>query len=423
MITAINPHSTSQFVISTKDAVHLVDRVSVNIQSVDMPEICLPVSLKAETDDEILCTFSTIDLLGCYSVNIALDDKNVLSDHRPLTFTVVTSNTESSVECADGSNLHLCNGDDELCKSQNETDQTDTHENQSVDEILSTDCQLKNGICLPHNGSIEHRNDEENSCTTEANCNVYESADGSDVVNDTTDMEANNNTIHQINNGNGFKNSEDSVQSTAATKIDMLKIFIRNGYTEKCEQEEEFLQTENNNISKISSHEKDDNGIVNGHSTDCTSPPAAQNELVPPAPLSVTIAGPSEAKIQCIDNGNGTCGVNYTPFAPGCYTINVVYNNELHIFGSPFFVQVYPADKPNLNVDDVLCYGVGVDSNEVHKASYVKFIVDASAIDPRGEGTVSAILTGPDNETSACQVVNSKDGKYVCNYTPLEEGK
>ncbi|CAH8854640.1 unnamed protein product [Trichobilharzia szidati] len=475
----INLHSTSQFVISTKDAVHLLDRVTVNIQSVDMPEICLPVSLKAETDDEILCTFSTIDLLGCYSVKIMLDDDNVLSDHPPLTFTVVTSNTELSVECVDGSNLHLCNGGDELCKSQNETDQRgDIHENQSVDEILPTECQLENGICLPHNGFVEHRNDDDqHSCTTEANCNVCdESADGGDV-----DLEANNNAIHPMNNGNGFKNSEDSVQSTAATKIDMFKIFIRNGYTEKCEQdnkeEEEFLHTEYNNISEISSHEKDD-GIVNGHSTDCTSPPTAQkypprlfitekektdiiakskwpqptpeqhaysitaqgsgldkaftnqsaefiinSELVPPAPLSVTIAGPSEAKIQCIDNGNGTCGVNYTPFAPGCYTINVVYNNELHIFGSPFFVQVYPADKPNLNVDDVLCYGVGVDSNEVHKASYVKFIVDASAIDPHGEGTVSAILTGPDNETSACQVVNSKDGKYVCNYTPLEEGQ
>lgn len=87
------------------------------------------------------------------------------------------------------------------------------------------------------------------------------------------------------------------------------------------------------------------------------------SENVPPAPLSVTIAGPSEAKIHCIDNGNGTCGVNYTPLLPGCYTINVVYNDESHISGSPFFVQAYPADKPNLTVDDVICYGVGVDSS------------------------------------------------------------
>ncbi|CAH8563949.1 unnamed protein product [Schistosoma margrebowiei] len=148
------------------------------------------------------------------------------------------------------------------------------------------------------------------------------------------------------------------------------------------------------------------------------------SENVPPAPLSVTIAGPSEAKIHCIDNGNGTCGVNYTPLLPGCYTINVVYNDESHISGSPFFVQAYPADKPNLTVDDVICYGVGVDSsNEVHKASYVKFTVDASAIDANSEGTVTAVLTGPDNGKSACQVLSNKDGTYICNYTPLEEGQ
>uniref|UniRef100_A0A5K4F492 Filamin-related n=1 Tax=Schistosoma mansoni TaxID=6183 RepID=A0A5K4F492_SCHMA len=60
---------------------------------------------------------------------------------------------------------------------------------------------------------------------------------------------------------------------------------------------------------------------------------------------------------------------------------------------------------------------------KVHKASYVKFTVDASAIDPHSEGTVTAVLTGPDNGKSACQVLSNKDGTYICNYTPLEEGQ
>ncbi|CAH8606821.1 unnamed protein product [Schistosoma rodhaini] len=60
---------------------------------------------------------------------------------------------------------------------------------------------------------------------------------------------------------------------------------------------------------------------------------------------------------------------------------------------------------------------------KVHKASYVKFTVDASAIDSHSEGTVTAVLTGPDNGKSACQVLSNKDGTYVCNYTPLEEGQ
>lgn len=48
--------------------------------------------------------------------------------------------------------------------------------------------------------------------------------------------------------------------------------------------------------------------------------------------------------------------------------------------------------------------------------------MDASAIDAHSEGTVTAVLTGPDNGKSACQVLSNKDGTYVCNYTPLEEG-
>ncbi|CAH8547224.1 unnamed protein product [Heterobilharzia americana] len=60
---------------------------------------------------------------------------------------------------------------------------------------------------------------------------------------------------------------------------------------------------------------------------------------------------------------------------------------------------------------------------KVYKASYVKFTIDASAIDSHSEGIISAVLTGPNKERSACHVVSTKDGKYICNYTPLEEGE
>ena len=36
-----------------------------------------------------------------------------------------------------------------------------------------------------------------------------------------------------------------------------------------------------------------------------------------PGNLGLTIEGPDEAKIDCKDNGDGTCSVVYTPFQPG----------------------------------------------------------------------------------------------------------
>ncbi|VDP69478.1 unnamed protein product [Echinostoma caproni] len=142
----------------------------------------------------------------------------------------------------------------------------------------------------------------------------------------------------------------------------------------------------------------------------------------PAAPLGVTVTGPGEATIECVDNGDGTCSVTYTPTQPGRYIVNVVYNGEAHIPGSPFFVQAFPANRPDLRTDLCLTYGLGVRSKGVFRASYVKFTVDASAIDPTGQGTVSGILCAPDNERLTCQVQNNHDGTYTCSYTPLEEG-
>ncbi|GAA48860.1 filamin-C [Clonorchis sinensis] len=142
----------------------------------------------------------------------------------------------------------------------------------------------------------------------------------------------------------------------------------------------------------------------------------------PPAPLGVTVTGPSEAKIICIDNGDGTCDVSYNPPLPGRYTISVIYNGEAHISGSPFFVQAYPVGKLDLSTDEIRTYGVGVEADGVYKASYVKFTVDTSEIDKVGEGVISAILTAPDGERLACQTTNNNDGTYTCSYTPLEEG-
>ncbi|CAH8522190.1 unnamed protein product [Dicrocoelium dendriticum] len=129
--------------------------------------------------------------------------------------------------------------------------------------------------------------------------------------------------------------------------------------------------------------------------------------------ISDNLRGSIPAKVS--RQPDGTFRVDYTPAAGS----SAVYVSP--VFGgsptlkSPVCVPVHPSvDMQKIKV-------TAFDSR-VFKASYVKFTVDASAIDPTGKGDVTAVVVSPNNEQMACQVKNGMDGTYVCNYTPLEEG-
>lgn len=81
-------------------------------------------------------------------------------------------------------------------------------------------------------------------------------------------------------------------------------------------------------------------------------------EATSPGGLGVTVEGPSEAKIECRDNQNGTCNVTYFPSAPGDYNINVLYG-EKHIEHSPFHAKIEPG--PTLDVSGIKAYGPGLE--------------------------------------------------------------
>lgn len=55
--------------------------------------------------------------------------------------------------------------------------------------------------------------------------------------------------------------------------------------------------------------------------------------------LGLTVEGPTEAKIECSDNGDGTCSVSYLPTEPGDYLVNILFE-EVHIPGSPFRADI-----------------------------------------------------------------------------------
>ncbi|KAK7101856.1 filamin-A-like isoform X2 [Littorina saxatilis] len=142
-----------------------------------------------------------------------------------------------------------------------------------------------------------------------------------------------------------------------------------------------------------------------------------------PGGLGVTVEGPKEAKIDCRDNGNGTCAVSYVPDVPGDYKVNVTHDNK-PIPGSPFTAKIKPAgSKPaGLDVGAVTAYGPGLNPDGVFIEAPTEFTVDARAVTPNGEGKVEAILTTPTGRRMQTVVDNKKDGTYPVLYTPTEQG-
>ena len=69
--------------------------------------------------------------------------------------------------------------------------------------------------------------------------------------------------------------------------------------------------------------------------------------------LSLAIEGPSEAKMTCKDNRDGSCSVEYLPTEPGDYDIGIKFADK-HIPGSPF--KVSEINSTNLHRDKYLIF-------------------------------------------------------------------
>jgi len=54
-----------------------------------------------------------------------------------------------------------------------------------------------------------------------------------------------------------------------------------------------------------------------------------------------SIEGPSQAKIDCTDNGDGSANVSYWPTAPGEYAVHILCNEE-DIPNSPYMADIVP---------------------------------------------------------------------------------
>ncbi|KAL0968726.1 hypothetical protein UPYG_G00270880 [Umbra pygmaea] len=129
--------------------------------------------------------------------------------------------------------------------------------------------------------------------------------------------------------------------------------------------------------------------------------------------LGLTIEGASEAKMTCKDNKDGSCSVEYVPFTPGEYDVNISFGGH-PIPGSPFRVPVRDVVDPS----KVKCFGPGLgDGVRAHVPQ--SFTVDAILA---GKAPLEVLLTGPSGSAEPVAVKNNGDGTHTVNYTPAQDG-
>ncbi|XP_053551937.1 filamin-A isoform X2 [Bombina bombina] len=128
--------------------------------------------------------------------------------------------------------------------------------------------------------------------------------------------------------------------------------------------------------------------------------------------LGLTVEGPCEAKIECLDNGDGTCSVNYLPTEPGDYNINILFA-DTHIPGSPFKSKIESGFDPS----KVTCSGPGLEHAQVGEAG--KFDVDCSNA---GTAELTIEIISDNGMQAEVHIQDNGNGTYTITYIPLYPG-
>uniref|UniRef100_A0A665USV8 Filamin A, alpha (actin binding protein 280) n=1 Tax=Echeneis naucrates TaxID=173247 RepID=A0A665USV8_ECHNA len=129
--------------------------------------------------------------------------------------------------------------------------------------------------------------------------------------------------------------------------------------------------------------------------------------------LGLAMEGPSEAKMSCTDNKDGSCSVEYVPYEPGTYNLNITYGGQ-PITGSPFSVPV----SDTVDSTKVKCQGPGL-GNNVRANIPQAFTVDASKA---GVAPLQVRVQGPKGVVEPVEVVDNGDQTHTVNYVPTREG-
>uniref|UniRef100_A0A182QT66 Calponin-homology (CH) domain-containing protein n=1 Tax=Anopheles farauti TaxID=69004 RepID=A0A182QT66_9DIPT len=130
--------------------------------------------------------------------------------------------------------------------------------------------------------------------------------------------------------------------------------------------------------------------------------------------LSLAIEGPSEAKMSCTDNRDGSCDVEYLPTEPGEYDITIRFADK-HIPGSPFKVVVNESTRP----EKVKVYGPGIEHGQVYEGIPAQFFIDCG---DAGPGKISVKLSSSEGKALTAHVQDKGNGVFGVSYVPPKEG-
>ncbi|XP_014480119.1 PREDICTED: filamin-A isoform X3 [Dinoponera quadriceps] len=133
--------------------------------------------------------------------------------------------------------------------------------------------------------------------------------------------------------------------------------------------------------------------------------------------LGFSIEGPSKAKIDCHDNGDGTANVSYLPTAPGQYAIHILCDNE-DIPKSPYIANISP--KADFDPDKVEVHGPGIQPEGVAKDKPTHFTVDAKKA---GQAALEVAIQDAYGREVPLRLDDKRDGTVQAHYTPTSSSQ
>ncbi|XP_066996805.1 filamin-A isoform X2 [Anabrus simplex] len=128
--------------------------------------------------------------------------------------------------------------------------------------------------------------------------------------------------------------------------------------------------------------------------------------------LGFSIEGPSQAKIECHDNGDGSADVRYYPTAPGEYAVHILCDGE-DIPKSPYVAQILP--NTDYYPDKVECYGSGLERDGVTKGKPAEFTVDTRRA---GSAPLDVKVLDANCNSVDVNIQDNRDGTFKANYIP-----
>ncbi|KAM9277443.1 filamin-C [Cariama cristata] len=131
--------------------------------------------------------------------------------------------------------------------------------------------------------------------------------------------------------------------------------------------------------------------------------------------LGFSIEGPSQAKIECDDKGDGSCDVRYWPTEAGDYAVHVVCDDE-DIKDSPFIAHILPA-PPDSFPEKVKAFGPGLEPTGCIVERPAEFTIDTRGA---GKGPLKLYAQDAEGFPIDIKVKDNGDGTYHCVYVPTK---